>query len=122
MLNEWFIQLGVAYSAIQILRLPTRLPLWLDVRRWLYLGWISIETPGYRATAKVHTNTGRAITSGLAGTRVHQLLIWRDTGQTRMDVAQAIYRRHFHGNVLATTDALDDDGREFLNQILEYFQ
>lgn len=96
------------------MRLPGVIPLWLDVRRLLYLGWVTVMTPGYMATAKVHY---RRTHWGIGGSRVHELYIWRDTGQTEMTTATADYRWQRGG----VYDRLDDDGCHFINLILEYF-
>lgn len=114
-LSDKLIYAGASYSAMQVLRLPTSVPHWLDVRRLLLIGWITVETPGYLATAKVHYRPSHW---GIAGTRVHTVYIWPDYGQTTMNMDTAIYR-HFRGNVF---DRLDDGGRIFLTDLLEYFQ
>jgi hypothetical protein len=114
-LNELSTYSGAAISSAQTLRLPSSCPLQVDLRRWLLLGWVTIETSGYLATAKVHYRPSHW---GIAGTRVHTLYIWPYAGQTQLTVNQAAYRAH-QGNV---TDRIDDGGREFLNLILEYFQ
>ena len=106
---------GAAISSSQTLHLPSSLPLWLDLRRWLFLGCVTIETPGYLATAKVHYRPSHW---GIAGTRVHTLYIWPYTGSEQLSVTRTAYTQHC-GNVI---DHLDDDGREFLNRILEYFK
>lgn len=97
------------------LRLPAPVPRWLDLRRYLWLGWVTIETPGYIASAKVHYRPSHW---GLCGTRVHTLYIWRDTGRMEMTAMQSIYRCE-RGNVV---DRLDGDGLEFFNLIMEYFK
>jgi hypothetical protein len=106
---------GASYSSGQVVRLPTRCPRLLDVRRWLLIGWVTIETDGYVATAKIHY---RASHWGISGTRVHSVFIWSDKGATQFDMREAMYQ-HTKGNVV---DRLDDCGRLFLNSILEYFQ
>ncbi len=105
---------GAAYTSDQVLRLPSPVPRWLDLRRLLFLGYVTVDTPGYIAVAKVHY---RASHWGIAGSRVHDVTIWRDTGK-EFTVESALYR-HFRGNVI---DHLDADGRCFLNLIVEYFK
>jgi hypothetical protein len=114
-MSELSTYLGATISSSQTLHLPSAVPLCLDVRRWLLLGWVTIETPGYLATVKVHYKCSHW---GIAGTRVHTLYIWPYTGQTQLTVTSAAYRAH-QGNVI---DKIDDDGRLFLNLILEYFK
>jgi hypothetical protein len=114
-INELATYSGAALGSSQTLRLPSPIPMWLDVRRWLMLGWVTIETPGYLATAKVHYRPSHW---GISGTRVHSLYIWPYAGQTQLTVNQAAYRCD-RGNVI---DRIDDDGRAFINLILEYFK
>ena len=115
MLSESITYAGAALGK-SVLHLPSTIPIWLDLRRWLVLGWVTIQTPGYLATAKVHYKPSHW---GIAGTRVHTLYIWPYTDQqTQLIITKASYRSH-RGYVI---DRIDDDGREFLNLILEYFK
>lgn len=115
MLSESLTYAGAALGK-NVLHLPSPVPLWCDLRRWLVLGWVTIQTPGYLATAKVHYKPSHW---GIAGTRVHTLYIWNYTDQqTQLIITNAVYRWHC-GYVI---DRIDDDGREFLNLILEYFK
>lgn len=111
-ISDALTDIGAAYTSSQVLRLPSSVPRLLDLRRWLLLGYVTIEYPGYLANAKVHYRKSHW---GISGSRVHNLWIWRDTGE--MTTSKAIYQ-HCRGNV---RDHLDDEGRIFLQLILEYF-
>lgn len=108
---------GAAFTREQTLRLPSSLPRWLDLRRLLFLGWVTIEsgTNPYFASAKVHYRPSHW---GIAGTRVHELVIWPDITVVKME--DAIYK-HFRGNIVDRLDETEG-GRDFLNLILEYFK
>lgn len=97
-----------------MLHLPTRIPHWADLRR-LMLGWVTIETPGYIASAKVHYKASRF---GISGTRVHTLFVWAYAGQSALLPQDALYR----WDAGRVTDRGDADVKEVINLILEYFR